>query len=358
MMEEQFDYRTDILFQPEALQRVIDLYDPRVLEKVQERFANGSLDRVVIMGMGTSYFGSYPAAMHLTEAGIPVFWMDASELVTNYKKMITSKTLLWIISNSGKSIEITRYLTSLAAGGTRPFILANLNVTDSPLAREADLVVPIFSGDDLSLATRSLVGTLGVTQLMALQLAGEDLAPKREELQITQQGLAAYLKDIDAHLEEYEELVGVLDKVAIVGRGNGYAAALCAGLAFKEGPKIAGEAFTTGQFWHGPVELCDESYTVFTYAGDGFSLEEDRQLALKTASLGSQLIWIADERDPELKTIVLPKYAGIGKPVAQVVPIQLVAINSGKHTGFRPGDFRYLGFAVSTKREMFTKDSA
>ncbi len=42
-MEEQFDYRTDILFQPEALQRVIDLYDPRVLEKVQERFANGSL---------------------------------------------------------------------------------------------------------------------------------------------------------------------------------------------------------------------------------------------------------------------------------------------------------------------------
>lgn len=354
-MEEKFDYKTDILFQPEALQRVIDMYDPRVLEGVQDRFASGKLDRVVIMGMGTSYFGSYPAAMHLTAAGIPVFWMDASELVTNFEGMITSKTLLWIISNSGKSIEITRYLAALANKGTRPYILANLNVTDSPLAREADLVVPIFSGDDLSLATRSLVGTLGVTQLMSLQLAGQALDPKREELQVTREGLTAYLRDIDTHLVEYERVIGVLDKVAIIGRGNGYAAALCAGLAFKEGPKIAAEAFTTGQFWHGPVELCDKSYTVFTYAGEGFSLEEDRQLALKTVSLGARLFWLADENDPELKTIVLPKYTGIGRPIAQVVPIQLVAINAGKHTGFRPGDFRYLGYAVSTKREMFTR---
>jgi len=77
------------------------------------------------------------------------------------------------------------------------------------------------------------------------------------------------------------------------------------------------------------------------------------RLSLKAQSLGAKVFWLADKAESEIPSIVLPNYRGIGLPIAEIVPIQLISINVGKQTGFRPGDFRYLGTIVTTKKEMF-----
>jgi len=51
--------------------------------------------------------------------------------------------------------------------------------------------------------------------------------------------------------------------------------------------------------------------------------------------------------------VVLPKNRGIGRTLAEIVPIQLISINVGKQTGFRPGDFVHLTRTVNTKKEEF-----
>lgn len=351
-MTERFPFLEDIQLQPEALQKVIDGYDPELLKDLRRQIEKRVFDRIIITGMGASTFGTYPAWLHLVQAGLPAYWMDTSELLTYAPHLITSRTLLWVVSNSGKSIEITRLLSRIEEFG-KPYLLANTNIPDSPLAEKADLMIPLYSGDDFTLSTRSYVGTLAVTQLMALQMAGQKIDQAILDLKYTQAGLAAYTDQWQQHLDELDQLVGKVEKLAIVGRGPSYGTALEAALAFKEGPKINAEGLSVGQFWHGPVELADESYTVFCLAGEAHTREEDLKLAGKAASLKAKVFWQAEQPAEGVAHISQPASRGIGLPIAEIVPMQLVCINVGKQTNFRPGDFRYLGTTVTTKQEMF-----
>ncbi len=351
-MVERFQFLEDIQLQPEALKKVLIGYDSRLLQGLKKHLDKGEFDRIILTAMGASTFGVYPAWLHLLESNIPAFWMDASELLTYAADLVTPKSLLWVVSNSGMSIEITRLLAQKSRFGN-PYILANTNIPDSLLATQADLCIPLFSGDDFTLSTQSYVGTLATTQLMALQLAGNPIDKAVEDLHITLQGLQEYTEKWEEHLQTLDALVGNVDRLVIVGRGLSYATAMEAALCFKEGPKINAEGVSTGQFWHGPVELSDEKYTVLSLAGEAMTAAEDLRLSLKAQSLGARVFWLADKAESEIPTIVLPLHRGIGLPIAEIVPIQLISINVGKQTGFRPGDFRYLGTVVNTKKEMF-----
>lgn len=351
-MVERFPFLEDIQLQPEALQKVIQGFDPHLLKDLRTRVTKGDFDRIILTGMGASTFGTYPAWLHLLKGSVPAFWMDTSELLTYASNLLTPKTLLWVVSNSGQSIEITRLLAQKERFGN-PFLLANTNIPDSPLATQANLSMPLYSGDDFTLSTRSYVGTLATTQLMALQLTGKSIDREIEDLQITWQGLQAYTQKWEEHLQLLDLLIGKVERLVIIGRGLSYATAMEAALCFKEGPKINAEGMSTGQFWHGPVELADESYMVLSLAGEAMTRAEDLRLSLKAKSLGAKVFWLADMPEKEIPTIVLPKCRGIGLPIAEIVPIQLISINIGKQSGFRPGDFRYLGTVVTTKKEMF-----
>ncbi|NMC14094.1 MAG: SIS domain-containing protein [Chloroflexi bacterium] len=351
-MGERFPFLEDIQLQPEALQKVLQGYDHQLLQDLRSRLMKGNFDRIILTGMGASTFGTYPAWLQLLKGRVPAFWMDTSELLTYASDLVTPKSLLWVVSNSGKSIEITRLLAQKGRLGN-PYLLANTNFPDSPLATQADLYMPIYSGDDFTLSTRSYVGTLATTQLMALQLAGKLIDREMEDLQITLQGLQEFTQKLEEHLQLLDSLIGKVNRLVIIGRGLSYATAMEAALCFKEGPKINAEGMSTGQFWHGPVELADENYTVLSLAGEAMTKTEDFRLSLKAQSLGAKVFWLADTPEKEIPSIVLPKYRGIGLPIAEIVPIQLISINIGKQTGFRPGDFRYLGTVVTTKKEMF-----
>lgn len=351
-MTESFPFLTDILSQPKGLEDVINGYDPGLMSELRKRLSSGAIDRVVITGMGASTFGTYPAWLLLAQAGVPAYWADTSELLYFTPGMITPRTLLWVVSNSGKSIEITRLINRLEEFGC-PYLLANTNDLESPLAKAANLTVPMYTGSDLTLSTRSYIGTLAVTQLMALNLLGKGIESEMDDLRYTAAGLREYVERHAAHMTTLDEQVGKVERMVIVGRGPSYATAMESALAFKEGPKINAEGMSTGQFWHGPVELADESYTVLALGGEPAARKEDAFLAAKAAGLGAKVLWLSEQPVDGLTTVELPKYRGIGLTAAEIVPVQLISINIGRQTGFRPGDFRYLGKSVNTKAESF-----
>lgn len=352
MQDQDFPFLSDILSQPKGLEDVVNGYDPAQMDSLREKLAGGAFDRVIITGMGASTFATYPAWLLLAQAGIPAYWMDTSELLAYAPGMVTPRTLLWVVSNSGKSIEITRLLNRLAEFGS-PFVLANSNDPESPLAQRANQMVPMYTGPDLTLSTRSYIGTLAVTQLMALNLLGRDVTGEVEDLRFTVDGLREYVDAVAVHLEKLDEQVGKVEHLAIVGRGPSYATATEGALCFKEGPKINAEGLTTGQFWHGPVELADEHLTLVALGGEPATRKEDEFMANKAAAIGARVFWLCEQPSAELATLEMPKYRGIGLTAAEILPLQLMSINIGKQSGFRPGDFRHLGKAVTTKQEMF-----
>ncbi len=351
-MTENFPFLTDILSQAKGLEDVIAGYDPEQMSALRKRLEQGDFDRVVITGMGASTFGTYPAWLLLAQGGVPAYWVDTSELLYFTPGLVTPRTLLWVVSNSGKSIEITRLLKRLDEFG-RPFVLANTNISDSPLAQQAGQAVPIYTGNDLTLSTRSYIGTLAVTQLMALNLLGKSIDREMKDLRVTAAGIRAYTDNWEANLKTLDEQIGRVERLAIVGRGPSYATAMESALALKEGPKINAEGLSTGQFWHGPVELADEHYTVLAMGGEPVSRKEDEFLAGRAAGLGAKVFWFCQQPSAALPSVTLPEYAGIGLTMAEILPVQLICINVGKQSGFRPGDFRYLTTVVSTKKEVF-----
>ena len=351
-MHEDFPFITDILSQPEGVRNAVRGFDPDALNALAGRYKAGEFDRIILTGMGSSFFAAYAAWVRLAQAGLPAIWVDASELNSYAAAMINSRTILWMISNSGKIIEMTRLLNRRAELGS-PFILANTNYPESPLGLAADLIVPIHTGNDITLATRSYLGTLAVTQLMAFQLAGKPVDAALEDLRFTADGLETYLTDLDWHIQELDQTIGDVKKLSILGRGASYATALEGALCFKEGPKLYVEGLATGQFWHGAVEMASPEYTLLAMQGEEESSKEDEFLAVKAAGLGMKVFWFANESSALLPTVVLPKNRGIGRTIAEIVPIQLISINVGKQTGFRPGDFIHLTHTVNTKVEEF-----
>src|SRR3990172_6102836 len=176
-------YIDDILSQPEALSAALGGFDAETLGSTVRRIETGAIDRIVVTGMGGSYFAGYPAWLLLAAAGSPAWWVEASELVHHVPALVTPKTLLWILSQSGRSAEIRALLDLVRQAKRAPAcILATTNDGDGPLAQQADLTLLLNAGSEHTVATRTFLNTLAVTQLAALALASQPLQAAPRDL--------------------------------------------------------------------------------------------------------------------------------------------------------------------------------
>ena len=68
---------------------------------------------MIFTGMGSSYFTSYAAACLFNSLGIHSYAINTSELLYYHKSLITEKTLIVCISQSGESFEVVKFLEML-----------------------------------------------------------------------------------------------------------------------------------------------------------------------------------------------------------------------------------------------------
>ncbi len=103
----------DILAEPEALRQALGKLDLAGWSRWPRSLRRGEIDRVVLTGMGASYYALYTAWLHLAAAGHPAIWVDCAELVHHTPALIGPKTLVMIASQSGRSAEIVALLDLL-----------------------------------------------------------------------------------------------------------------------------------------------------------------------------------------------------------------------------------------------------
>src|SRR5512143_3778019 len=103
-------YIEEILSQPEVLLKALPRFDLQALNTLKQKLDRQEFDRIIITGMGASLYGGYPAWLLLAGHGLPVHWVDTAELIHYAGALITPRTLLWVISQSGRSAEIVLLL--------------------------------------------------------------------------------------------------------------------------------------------------------------------------------------------------------------------------------------------------------
>jgi glucosamine--fructose-6-phosphate aminotransferase (isomerizing) len=217
--------------------------------------------RVVVTAARGSSAHAAAFAKHAIERhlGIPVA-AAAPSIVTVYHRDLNLKDqLLLAISQSGRSDDLIEQTKSARRAGA--LTIALVNATDSPLAAESDIVLPIGAGVEQSIAaTKSFIATLAALLRLTAEWAeiGE---------------LAAAIPRLPERLKAAADLdwsacFGAFTKASslmVIGRGSTLAIAREAALKLKETCNIHAEAYSGAEFQHGPMALVSADYPILMF---------------------------------------------------------------------------------------------
>lgn len=329
-------YILDILSQPDALKTALDQFDPVPLAPLAKAIRDNDFDRILITGMGGSLYASYPVWLMLAEAGLPALWVDTAELIHHTPALVTPKTLLWLVSQSGRSAEI------VSAIDLKPVaLLATVNDLESPLAKAGHYHVPIHAGAEHTVSTRTYVNTLAVGQLAALALLGRDVGPAHAALMRTVSRMRSYLADWESRVLEIGEAVGYPKRLATLGRGASLAATYTGALILGEASKYMATPYQAGEFRHGPLELATQDLTVLLFAGPQVTRDLNLRLLKELRGYKVSAFWLGSGQNEW--QIEIPDVPAIGLPLMEILPLQLLSIHLAGQIGIEPGRFFRTG---------------
>jgi len=364
------DYLREVMLQPQALRSSLANLDFSPLERFAWALKQGVIDRIVVTGMGGSLNSLYPAWLELAAAGLPAYWVDAAELLHSAPAMIGPTTLLFIVSQSGRSAEIVALLEQLKGedeSSSKPLaaLLVVTNELDSPLAQSvgwmesihpgSGIVLPMGVEPELGPSTRSYLASLAINQLAARMLAmytptGEpNLGRHLQVLETTIAGMEIYLAKIPQHVQQVGDILGDPQHLVFLGRGASLASALSGALALQEVVKFPAFALQTAEFRHGPLEVAGPELGAVLFAGSETTRKLSWKLFNELKQIGVRALWIQagepDSHADALKESIhyLPAASGIGLPLAEFLPCEMIAMHLSRLHGVEPGSFRHIG---------------
>jgi glucosamine--fructose-6-phosphate aminotransferase (isomerizing) len=337
----------NILNQPEAL-RTVSAYQfgegRASLEQAAEFLK--SKKRIVLSGMGASYFACVAFQSMLAGSRFDVVCVETAELLYFTPVAIDEDTAVVLISRSGESIEVTKLLDRLVNAGIP--VLGIVNVLESSLAKRASYCVHLHSPADQLVAIQTYTSTLAVFSLIHAAMTGE-LDSARNELARTVEILKAFLPGWVERRGEWHSFLEGNWPLYITGRGAAMGAVLEGVLLMHETAKFPAVGMSVPQFRHGPVEVVDANFRLVVIGTQAATEELDSMLATDIVAMGGQARWIG----PAGKATPLCSWPAEVpwrfSSIVETVPLQIVAYTKAELRGLRPGDFRWATAVTSSE---------
>jgi glucosamine--fructose-6-phosphate aminotransferase (isomerizing) len=240
--------------------------------------------------------------------------------------------------------------------------LAVVNVPESTIARESELVVRTYAGPEIGVAsTKAFTCQLSALAALALVAAKQrgELSPEKEQelvkaLQEAPRHMAEVLKHEKHIAEVAKEVAGARD-VLFLGRGIMYPIAMEGALKLKEISYIHAEGYAAGELKHGPIALIDENVPVLVLAPRDDLYEKSISNMEEVAARGGKIILITDEEGAKqnasrtFRTIAMPKVHPFIDPLVYALPVQLLAYHAAVIMGTDVDQPRNLAKSVTVE---------
>ncbi len=325
--------------QPTVLSDVLRVYSTPATGEMRLPdlpFSLEKVERVTLLACGTSYYAGMLARYWIERlARIPVDVEIASEF--RYREPpLTPGGIACVISQSGETADALAALRYAKAQKQRT--VAVVNVQESSLAREADAVLPIYSGPEIGVAsTKAFTAQCLVLLCFAIALASARKSLSAEAVRTmthTLSEIPARMAEILAQEDSIRELAQTLADVRdmiYIGRGTAYPIALEGALKLKEISYIHAEAVAAGELKHGPIALVDEHVPVIALAPRDALFEKTASNIREVAARGGKVVLLSDEdgiaalRDVTHASIRMPRADALIAPILYAVPVQLLA---------------------------------
>jgi glutamine---fructose-6-phosphate transaminase (isomerizing) len=350
--------------QPEVvghtLANYLDMAAARIALPMQLPFDFRALDRVAIAACGTAYYAGMVARYWFEQfAHLPVDADIASEF--RYRDVpLKPGNLTICVSQSGETADT---LASLRyAREHKQHALSIVNVPNSSIARESDVVMPTLAGPEIGVASTKAF----TCQLAALACLAIAAGRARGVLSASdEKTLAQALIEIPRRLNEALSLEPQLEQLArdlaksrdvlYLGRGMSFPIALEGALKLKEISYIHAEGYAAGELKHGPIALVDENMPVIVIAPHDKVFEKTFSNMQEVAARGGRLIVMTDAEGARAAsghaamTLSLPAVHPAVAPIVYAVPVQLLAYHTAVLMGTDVDQPRNLAKSVTVE---------
>lgn len=385
---------------PEAVRRCLNSDTVGTAISAGKALARRNIERIFLVGCGSSYHAALSTAYALSGlAGVDADACNAYEFSSHRLTNVSEKTGVITFSHSGSTdttVEAARLARERGA-----FTVCLTHAPDSPLAKHADMAIPIEGGiEPVYPKTRSYIETVVMGYLLAAGMAAAKLAldphkpsamleaelqaePQAElhaeanhkpspkpNLKPTSNAMADFEEprgkavDEEALLQEVRRIPELLERcrpleeqakmlankyagfrrVLLVGGGANYVSAIEIALKFKEAVLIAGEGLEIEEAFHGPIVSLDSRTLVVTISVPGPSHERVSRFARVASAMGSSVLSVGPEpyEREGIDTMKVPmdgiREAFSGSVLVQ--PLYMLSYYSALVRGNNPDTFR------------------
>jgi len=318
------------------------------------------IDRITMVACGTAFYACLTAKYWFEQiARMPVEVDVASEF--RYREPpISDRTMALFVSQSGETADTLAALRYCA--GKADLITSVVNVTESSIARESNLALPIHAGVEVGVAsTKAFTCQLTVLFLMVLKAAVDRGAITKEELADYVSGLRSMPSLINTALEQNAALRDEAYKlssardVLFLGRGAMFPLALEGALKLKEISYIHAEAYASGELKHGPIALIDENVPVVVMAPNDMLFDKTVSNMQEVMARKGKVILISDRAGLDEAAegtwgqIEMPPVADALAPILYAIPAQLLAYHTAIAKGTDVDQPRNLAKSVTVE---------
>jgi glutamine---fructose-6-phosphate transaminase (isomerizing) len=323
-------------------------------------FDFSSLERLTISACGTAYLAGMVSRYWFERyAGLPVDIDIASEF--RYREMPMSPGgLALFISQSGETADTLAALRYSRQSGQR--VGAIVNVHESTMAREADIVFPTLAGPEIGVAsTKAFTCQLAVLASLVVAagrqrgVLDENAEKRLVRSLIETPRLANHAIKMDSDIEAIAHDLAKAKNVLYLGRDTSYALAMEGALKLKELSYIHAEAYAAGELKHGPIALIDEEMPVVVVAPHDRIFDKTVSNMQEVAARGGRIIMLTDEKGysamsikPE-HVIVMPNMDEFVAPIVYALPVQLLAYHTAVVLGTDVDQPRNLAKSVTVE---------
>ncbi len=319
-----------------------------------------TVPQVTLLGCGTAHYAGHVARYWFERlARLPANIEISSEF--RYREAPLQKGGVCIfVSQSGETADTLAALHYAKAQGQ--IVVAVVNVPESSMARQADVVIPTLAGPEIGVAsTKAFTTQLAVLACIALHAAEARQSMPEAELAAALQALReapAILAEALRHEEEIKQLAAIIAEardVLYLGRGTAYPMALEGALKLKEISYIHAEGYAAGELKHGPIALIDENVPVVVLAPQDGGFEKTASNVQEVAARGGRVILFSDaagiqQLAPQLRaSLCMPSCHAFIAPLVYAVPVQLLAYYAAMHKGTDIDQPRNLAKSVTVE---------
>ncbi len=319
-----------------------------------------SFRSVVLIGCGTAFHACLVAKYWLEQnTNIDVSVDIASEF--RYRQVRFKKDCLYIfVSQSGETADTYAALKLCKKNNMKT--CAIINVVESSIAREADLVLPIYCGQEIGVAsTKAFMGQMLVLYILTTKISFEQKFITKKTYQTKIKNLLTLSKSAKKTLNLDNKILNIGKVFAeskgcmFLGRGYSFPIALEGALKLKELAYVHAEGYPAGEMKHGPLALIEEGMPVVVIAPRDEHYKKTVSNMQEVIARGAKVLLITNKNKDEIISENIWEQIEVDKleddliPFLTTIPLQKLAFYSALEKGYDIDKPRNLAKSVTVE---------